>query len=176
MQHCSPSTFQVNLPGLQSSYFEIWVFHPTTLQNQLLQLSFEGIFTATTPPNNFLAAAFSLYVINLFEVKKKKLGRFENLMFAVKLLANSAIVCILTLHYVLNMPSNFTFHTSNITWSIIWQLIIVEAVNNALMSNIRLCNYAMLNSNELIKVAYLQKLANQSGLRICDRGMDKQFF
>ena len=38
----------------------------------------------------------------------------------------------------------------------------VEAVNNALMSYIRLCNYVKLNSNEPIKVAHLQKLANQS--------------
>ena len=43
-------------------------------------------------------------------------------------------------------------------------MIIVEAVNNALMSYIRLCNHAMLNSNEPIKVTHLQKLANQSVL------------
>ena len=43
-------------------------------------------------------------------------------------------------------------------------LIIVEAANNALTSYIRLCNYVMLNSNEPIKVAHLQKLANQSVL------------
>ena len=41
---------------------------------------------------------------------------------------------------------------------------IVEAVNDALTSSIRLCNYVMLNSNEPIKVAHLQKLANQSVL------------
>ena len=43
-------------------------------------------------------------------------------------------------------------------------MIIVEVVNNALTSYIRLCNYVMLNSNEPIKVAHLQKLANQSAL------------
>ena len=43
-------------------------------------------------------------------------------------------------------------------------MIIVEAVNNALTSYIRLCNYVKLNSNEPIKVAHLQKLANQSVL------------
>ena len=43
-------------------------------------------------------------------------------------------------------------------------MIIVEVVNNALTSYIRLCNYVMLNSNEPIKVAHLQKLANQSVL------------
>ena len=41
---------------------------------------------------------------------------------------------------------------------------IVEAVNNALKNNIRLCNYVMLSSNEPIKVAYHQKLASQSVL------------
>ena len=43
-----------------------------------------------------------------------------------------------------------------------YSMIIVEAVNNALTSYIRLCNYATLNSNEPIKVAQLQNLANQS--------------
>ena len=43
-------------------------------------------------------------------------------------------------------------------------MIIVEAVNNTLTSYIRLCNHAMLNSNEPIEVAHLQKLANQSVL------------
>ena len=37
----------------------------------------------------------------------------------------------------------------------------VEAVNNALTSYVKLCNYVMFNSNEPIKVAHLQKLANQ---------------
>ena len=45
-----------------------------------------------------------------------------------------------------------------------YSMIIVEAVNNALTSYIRLCNYVKLNSNEPIKVAHLQKLANQSVL------------
>ena len=35
--------------------------------------------------------------MNLFEVKRKKLGCSESLMFAVELLANSAVVCIVTL-------------------------------------------------------------------------------
>ena len=42
-----------------------------------------------------------------------------------------------------------------------YSMIIVEAVNNALTSYIRLCNYPTLNSNEPIKVAQLQNLANQ---------------
>ena len=40
-------------------------------------------------------------------------------------------------------------------------IIIGEAVNKTLTSYIRLCNYVILNSNEPIKVAHLQKLANQ---------------
>ena len=40
-------------------------------------------------------------------------------------------------------------------------IIIGEAVNKALTSYIRLCNYVILNSNEPIKVAHLQKLTNQ---------------
>ena len=43
-------------------------------------------------------------------------------------------------------------------------MIIVEAVDNALTSYIRLCSYVKLNLNEPIKVAHLQKLANQSVL------------
>ena len=43
-------------------------------------------------------------------------------------------------------------------------MIIGEAVNNALTSYIRLCNYSTLNSSKPIKVAYIQKLANQSVL------------
>ena len=43
-------------------------------------------------------------------------------------------------------------------------MIIVEGVNNALMSYIRLCNDATLNSSKTIKVTHIQKLANQSVL------------
>ena len=43
-------------------------------------------------------------------------------------------------------------------------MIIVESVSNAFTSYIRLCNCATLNSNEPIKVAHLQKLANKSVL------------
>ena len=43
-------------------------------------------------------------------------------------------------------------------------MIIGEAVNKALTSYIRLCNYVILNSNEPIKVAHIQKLANQTVL------------
>ena len=43
-------------------------------------------------------------------------------------------------------------------------MIFVEAVNNALTGYIRLCNYVMWNWNDPLKVAPLQKLANQSVL------------
>ena len=124
LQHCSLSTFQVNVSGLQPSSIEIWVLQPTTLQNQLLQVSFLGIFRATTPPHNFLVAAFLLFVMNLFEVKRK-LGHFEGLMFAVELLANLAVVCILILcfeHVQQFHISHFTYHLkyymiNNYCWS-----------------------------------------------------------
>ena len=61
--------------------------------------------------------------------------------------------------------SHFTFHESLEVLSVGYYIIIIgEAVNKALTSYIRLCNYVILNSNEPIKVAHLQKLANQSVL------------
>ena len=86
MQHCSPSTFQVNFPGLQPSSVEIRVLQPPALQNQLLQVSFLGIFRATAPPHNFLVASFLLFEMNLFEVKRIKtiyLHLFTKTLFAV---------------------------------------------------------------------------------------------
>ena len=58
--------------------------------------------------------------------------------------------------------SHFTFHRPLDLLYNNWLLL--KAVNNALTSYIKLCNYVMLNSNEPIKVAHLQKLANQSVL------------
>ena len=43
-------------------------------------------------------------------------------------------------------------------------MIIGEAVNKSLTNYIRLSNYVISNSNQPIKVAQLQKLANQSVL------------
>ena len=76
------------------------------------QVSFLDIFRATTPPHNFLAATILLFVKNLFETKRKKLGRFESLMFAVELLANSAVICIVTCfeHAQQFHISHFTYH------------------------------------------------------------------
>ena len=85
------------------------------------------------------------------------------------------------LNYVfsfLNMPRYFRFHISHIAWRIIWKLIIVEAVNNPLMSYIRLCNYVKLNSDKPIKVAHLQKLANQTilnGALVIEKCLNNSF-
>ena len=46
------------------------------------------------------------------------------------------------------------------------------------MSYIRLCNYVMLNSNEPIKVAHVQKLANQSvlnGVLVIEKWINNSF-
>ena len=83
------------------------VLQPTTLQNQLWQVSFLGTLRATTPPHNFFAATFLLFVKNLFEVKRKKLSCFESLLSAVELLVNSAIVCIVTLCFQKQPPDVF---------------------------------------------------------------------
>ena len=71
MQH-----FQVNFPELQPISIEIQVLQPTILQNQLSQISFLGILRATAPPHNFLSATFLLFVMDLFEVKRKKIRAF----------------------------------------------------------------------------------------------------
>ena len=57
-------------------------------------------------------------------------------------------------------------------------MIIAKAVNNALTSYIRLCHYATLNSKEPIKVAHLQKLANQSvlnGALVIEKWLNNSF-
>ena len=113
MQHCFPSIFQVNLSGLQPSSIEIIVLQPTTLQKQPSQVSFPGIFRTTTPPHNYLAATFLLFIMNLFEVKRTNLGPFESLMSAVELLVKSAVVYIVTLYFEHAQQfhiSHFTYH------------------------------------------------------------------
>ena len=75
-------------------------------------------------------------------------------MFAVKLLANSALAS--NCYIVLNMPSVFTFHISDIPWDII-----VDHSWNLLISNYTMF---MFKTNEPIKVIHLQKFANQSML------------
>ena len=83
------------------------------MQNQQSQVSFLGIFRATSPSHNFLEATFLLFVMNLLEVKRKQLGYFESLMFAVELLMNSAVVHIVTLCFEHSQQfeiSHFTYH------------------------------------------------------------------
>ena len=68
-------------------------------------------------------------------------------MFAVKLIANS--VAASDCYIALNMFEHvFTFHISHITWGINYNWLTFYMF--------------MFNSNEPIKVAHLQKLANQS--------------
>ena len=72
LQHCSPSTFQVNFPGLQPSSIEIWVLQPPALQNQLSQVSFLGIFRVTAPPHNFFGGyIFTLHNEPIWSQEKK---------------------------------------------------------------------------------------------------------
>ena len=59
-------------------------------------------------------ATFLLFVKNLFEVKRKKLKCSESLMFAVELLANSAVVCIVTLCFQ-KQPSEVFYKKSVLT-------------------------------------------------------------
>ena len=74
------------------------------------------------------------------------------------MLANSKVVCIM------NMPCIFTFHISHPLEVFYDNWSLLKAVSNALTSYIKFCDYVMLNSNEPIKNAHLQKLANQSVL------------
>ena len=69
--------------------------------------SFQRTFRATTPPHNFFAATFLIFVKSLFEVKRKKLRCSESLRFAVELLANSAVVCIVILCFQKQPPEVF---------------------------------------------------------------------
>ena len=55
---------------------------------------FQRTFRATTPPYNFFAATYLIFVKSLLEVKRKKLRYSESLKFAVELLANSEVVWI----------------------------------------------------------------------------------
>ena len=104
-----------SLWAIQPSSIKIWVLQPTTFQDQPSQVSFLGMFRASTPPHNFLAAAFLLFIMSLFEFKRSKLGYFDSLMFAADLLPNSAVVYIVTLYFKHAQQfyiSHFTYHLS----------------------------------------------------------------
>ena len=120
MQHCSPSTFQVNFPGLQPSSIEIWVLQPPALQNQLSQVSFLGIFRATTPPHIFFGGYIFTFHNELVRSQEKKLGRFESFMFVVELLVNSAVVCFVTLCF----EHAQQFHISHFSYHLMYYMII----------------------------------------------------
>ena len=90
------------------------------MQNQQSQVSFLGIFRATSPSHNFLEATFLLFVMSLLEVKRKQLGCFESLMFAVELLMNSAVVHIVTLCF----EHSQQFEISHFTYYVRYDMII----------------------------------------------------
>ena len=112
-KHCSFSTFQVYLSGLLTSSIEIWVLQPTALQNQPSQVSFLGIIRATNPPHNLLVVSFLLFVMNLFEVKRRKLGRFWefNVCNWIANEFNSCLHCYI-MFWTCPTISHFTFHIS----------------------------------------------------------------
>ena len=64
---------------------------------------------------------------------------------------------------VLSMPSIFTFHISQPLEAFYYNWSYMKAAKNFLMSYIKFC-YVYVKFNEPIKVAHLQKLANQSML------------
>ena len=90
---------------------------------------------------------FDVISDNVYIAKKKQ-------MFAVKLLATSSC------YIVLNMPNFFTFHIFHTTWGIIDY---TSNYSSKLLTMFKqvILNYLMLNLNEPMKVAHLQKLANQ---------------
>ena len=114
MQHCSLSTFQVNLSGLQPSSIEIWVLQPTTLQNQPSQVSFLGIFRATTPTTLVFGGYIFTFRNELVPSQEKKTQAFWefNICSWIAREFSSCLHC----YIVLNMPSNFTFHISHFTY------------------------------------------------------------
>ena len=85
---------------------------------------FLGIFSAAAPPYNFfLAATFLLYIMNLFEVKRKKLGWFESLMFVAELPVNSAVVALLN-YYALSFEHAQQFHISHFSYHLRYYMVI----------------------------------------------------
>ena len=162
MQHCSPSTFQVSFPGLQPSSIEIWVLQPPALQNQLSQVSFLGIFRATTPPYNFLMATVLLFVKSLFEVKRKRTRAFWEFN-----------VCSLWFEHAQ------LFHISHFTYHLRYYMIMdyFRAVNNALTSYIRLCNLYYIKPNRTNQSCSPSKISQSINVewRTCDRN-SKLFF
>ena len=94
-------------------------------------------------------------------------------MFAVKLLANSAIAC--NWYIILNMPSIFTFrtfHILHITWDIMLQLIIVQS---GLQCFNELYQIKFKRANQISCTPSKSSQLNSVVWRTCDR-IGKQFF
>ena len=77
------------------------------------------------------------------------------------MLANAAVVSVVVLYF----EHAELFHISYFTCHLTYNRLRLKAVKNALTSHIKLC-YVYVNLNEPIKVAHLQKLANQVALLI----------
>ena len=113
MQHCSPSTFQVNFPGLQPSSIEIWVLQPPALQNQLSQVSFLGIFRATTPPHIFFGGyifTFHNELVRSQENKSRAVWEF-NVCSWIASEISSCLHCYI-IFWTCPAISHFTLHIS----------------------------------------------------------------
>ena len=77
------------------------------------------------------------------------------------MLANAAVVSVVALYF----EHAELFHISYFTCHLRYNRLRLKAIKNVLTSHIKLC-YVYVNSNEPIKVAHLQKLANQSMLNV----------
>ena len=91
------------------------------MQNQLSQVSFLGIFRATTSPHNFFGGYIFTFRNELARSQEKKIGRFESLMFVVGLLADSAVVCIVALSCFEHAQQ---FHISHFSYHLRYYMII----------------------------------------------------
>ena len=111
VQHCSPSTFQINFPGLQPSSIEVWVLQPPALQNQLSQVSFLGIFRAATPPHNFFGGYIFTFRNELVRSQEKKTRavREFNVCSWIASEFSSCLHCHITMFWTCPAISHFTF-------------------------------------------------------------------
>ena len=111
LQHCSPSTFQVTFPGLQPSSIKIWVLQPPALQNQLSQVSFLGIFRATTPPHIFFGGYIFTFHNELVRSQEKKTWAFWefNVCSWIASEFSSCWYCYIIVFWTCPAISHFTF-------------------------------------------------------------------
>ena len=99
MQHCSPSTFQVNFPGLQPVLMKFESYNLQHCKINCRKLVFWVFSEQLLDHIIFWRLHFYFYFLlwTCLKSREKKLGRFESLMFVAELLTNSAVVCIVTL-------------------------------------------------------------------------------